>query len=176
MPGMDRHTLGEPRGGSRGDAAEVVIRRATALDVPALLALRLAFDTELAGELPPDGVAAHVAAVREYLESHLPDGRFLAWVAEAPDGTLVGMAGMVVIDRPPHPRSRRPGEGFVYTVYTAPGWRRRGVARRLMEAVIDEARALRLRRVLLRASEDGRALYDALGFVDPGYYRQLDLD
>ena len=176
MPGMDSAVPADPGGEPHADAAAVAVRRASPADVPALLALRLAFDTELAGELPPDRVAAHVASVREYLESHLPDGRFLAWVADTPDGTVVGMAGMVVIDRPPHPRSRRPGEGFVYTVYTAPGWRRRGVARRLMEAVIDHARALRLRRVLLRASEDGRALYDALGFVDPGYYRQLDLD
>ncbi len=86
------------------------------------------------------------------------------------------MAGMVIIDRPPHPRSRRPGEGFVFNVYTDPGWRRRGVARGLMEAVIDHARTLRLRRVMLRTSDAGRGVYDSLGFVDPGHYRQLDLD
>ena len=173
---MDGPAPGEQHDEPRADPADVAIRRATAADVPAVLELRLAFDRELAGELPPDRAPAHVASVREYLESHLPDGRFLAWMAEAPDATLVGLAGMVVIDRPPHPRSRRPGEGFVYNVYTVPAWRRRGVARRLMEAVLDEARALRLRRVLLRTSDDGRALYDELGFVDPGYYRQLDLD
>lgn len=169
---MDDPARDEPPGG-HGD---VTIRRATVADLASLVELRLAFDRELAGELGADRVVAHEEAVRAYLESHLPDGRFLAWVAETAGGILVGMAGMVVIDRPPHPRSRRPGEGFVYNVYAVPGWRRRGVARRLMEAVIDHARALRLRRVLLRTSDAGRGIYDALGFVDPGYYRQLDLD
>jgi GNAT superfamily N-acetyltransferase len=166
----------DPRDESLADAPAVIIRRANATDVPAVLELRLAFDAELAGQLPPERARAHVASAREYLETHLADGRFLAWVAEVPDGTLVAMAGMVVIDRPPHPRSRRPGEGVVYNVYTAPAWRGRGIARHLMEAVIESARTLRLRRVLLRTSDAGRPLYDSLGFVDPGNYLQLDLD
>ncbi|MCU0483057.1 MAG: GNAT family N-acetyltransferase [Chloroflexi bacterium] len=159
-----------------GGNPEVGVRRAVPADVPLLLELRLAFDAELAGLPPAERVTGHAAAVRDYLESHLADGRLLAWAAEAADGTLVGMAAMVVIDRPPQPRSRRPGEGFVYNVYVAPGWRRRGIARRLMDAVIDAARELGLRRVVLRTSAAGQPLYDSLGFVDPGYYRQLDLD
>jgi GNAT superfamily N-acetyltransferase len=154
----------------------VSVRRAVPADVPALLELRLTFDAELAGELPAERAADHAAAVRGYLESHLPDGRVLAWVAAAADGSIVAMAAMVLIDRPPHPRSRRPGEGFVYNVYVAPAWRRQGIARRLMEALIDAARDLDLRRVVLRTSAAGQPLYDSLGFVDPGYYRQLDLD
>jgi GNAT superfamily N-acetyltransferase len=172
MPGMDVPARDDPP----ADPGYVTIRRATAADLASLVPLRLAFDHELAGELPADRAVAHEEAVRAYLESHLPDGRFLAWVAETPSGALVGMVGMVVIDRPPHPRSRRPGEGFVFNVYTVPDWRRRGVARRLMQALIDHARALRLRRLLLRTSDAGRGVYDALGFADPGYYRQLDLD
>lgn len=174
---MDGTSAGGPLPAAQGDALpEATIRRATAADLQAVLELKLALDLELAGALPAERVPDHEASVREYLGSHLADGRYLAWVAEAPDGTLVGTVGMVLIDRPPHPRSRRPGEGFVYNVYTVPGWRGRGIARRLMEAVIDAARMLRLRRVLLRTSHDGRELYDSLGFVDPGYYRQLDLD
>lgn len=157
------------------------VRRATADDVPTLVRLRLAFDLELAGELAPDRAAEHRAEVEAYLADRVPDGRFLAWVAEAADGArdgaqLIGMAGMIPLDRPPHPGSRHRGEGFVFNVYTVPGWRRRGVARALMEAAIAHARAAGLRRVLLRTSEAGRPVYRALGFVDPGYYRQLDLD
>ena len=152
------------------------IRRATAVDIPVLVELRLAFDRELAGELSPDRREEHRRGIEEYLVSHLPDGRFAVWVAETARGELVAMAGLVTVGRPPHPRSRRHGEGFVYNVYTVPAWRHRGLATALMSALTAYAREIRLRRLVLRTSDDGRELYDRLGFIDPGNYRQLDLD
>lgn len=151
------------------------VRRAAAADIPALVGLRLAFDRELAGEPPADRVDEHRASIEAYLRSHLPDGRFRVWVADAA-GEVIGMAGLVVIDRPPHPRSRRAPEAMVFNVMTAPAWRRRGVGRAIMQAVIADGRALGCRRLVLRASDDGSHLYAALGFVDPGTWRQLDLD
>ncbi len=151
------------------------VRRGTAADIPALVDLRIAFDIELAGPLPADRVDEHRASIDAYLRSHLPDGRYRMWVAEAA-GVVVGMAGMVVIDRPPHPRSRRSPEAMVFNVMTTSAWRRRGVGRAVMEAVIADGRALGCRRLVLRASDDGSHLYAALGFADPGTWRQLDLD
>jgi GNAT superfamily N-acetyltransferase len=50
-------------------------------------------------------------------------------------------------------------------VYTEPAWRRRGVADALMRQVIRWAEAERLDRLVLHASEAGRALYQRLGFA-----------
>ena len=83
----------------------------------------------------------------------MPDGRYRMWVADAA-GEVVGMAGLVVIDRPPHPRSRRAPEAMVFNVMTAPAWRRRGVGRAVMEALIADGRALGCRRLVLRASDE----------------------
>lgn len=151
------------------------IRRATLDDVPALVELRIAFDRELVGGVPIEPADEHRARVEEYLRSHVPDGRFRVWVADAA-GDLVGMAGLIVIDRPPHPRSRRAPEAMVFNVMTQPAWRRRGVGRAMMEAVIADGRALGCRRLLLRTSDAGNDLYAGLGFSDPGRWRQLDLD
>jgi GNAT superfamily N-acetyltransferase len=151
------------------------VRRATAADIPALVELRIAFDTELAGELPIERAGEHRARIDEYLRSHVPDGRFRVWVADA-GGQVVGMAGLVAIDRPPHPRSRRAPEAMVFNVMTVSAWRRRGVGRAIMEAVIADGRALGCRRLVLRTSDEGSNLYAGLGFSDPGNWRQLDLD
>ena len=151
------------------------VRRATPVDIPELVELRIAFDFELAGPRPAERADEHRASIEAYLRSHVPDGRYRMWVADAA-GVVVGMAGMVVIDRPPHPRSRRAPEAMVFNVMTAPAWRRRGVGRAVMEALIDDSRALGCRRLVLRASDDGSHLYAALGFSDPGNWRQLDLD
>jgi GNAT superfamily N-acetyltransferase len=151
------------------------VRRATASDIPALVELRIAFDRELAGEGPIELTGEHRALTDEYLRSHVPDGRFRVWVADAA-GDLVGMAGLVVIDRPPHPRSRRTPEAMIFNVMTVAAWRGRGVGRAVMEAVIADGRALGCRRLVLRTSDDGSHLYAGLGFTDPGIWRQLDLD
>jgi ribosomal protein S18 acetylase RimI-like enzyme len=46
-----------------------------------------------------------------------------------------------------------------------PAWRRRGVADRLMRAVLDGLAVRGIRRVVLHASNEGRRLYERLGFV-----------
>jgi GNAT superfamily N-acetyltransferase len=166
-----QRTRREPRRPARGFR----VRPATAADIPGLVELRLGFDVELAGPLPADRAAEHRAQVADYLTSHVPDGRFLVWVAEA-GGSLVGMAGLVIVDRPPHPRSSRSPEAFVFNVYTVPAWRGRGVATAIMDALIAHARERHARRVILRTSDDGRGVYERLGFRDPGFWLQLDLD
>ena len=151
------------------------VRRATATDIPALVELRIAFDRELAGEMPIEMADGHRQRTEAYLQSHLPDGRFRVWVADAA-GKVVGMAGLIVIDRPPSPRSRRAPEAMVFALMTVPAWRRRGVGRAVMDALIADGRTLGCRRLVLRTSDEGNHLYAALGFADPGNWRQLDLD
>ena len=54
---------------------------------------------------------------------------------------------------------------LVVNVYTEPGSRGRGIARALMQALMEWAAARRFDRVLLHSSVAGRALYVSLGFV-----------
>jgi GNAT superfamily N-acetyltransferase len=152
------------------------VRRATRVDLPVIVDLRLAFDRELlGGDLPPDRVGPHRSQVADYLATHVDGATYRLFVAEE-GGRIVGMGGLVVVDRPPHPRSRRSAEGFIVNVYTLPRWRGRGVGRAIMDALVGEGRQLRLRRVWLRTSEEGRPLYESMGFRDPGNYLALDLD
>ncbi len=50
-------------------------------------------------------------------------------------------------------------------VFTEPAWRRRGLAELLMRHILDWARQERLDRLVLHASDDGRPLYERLGFA-----------
>jgi len=152
------------------------VRPATRADLPVIVDLRLEFDRELlGGDLPPDRVGPHRSQVADYLAMHVDGDGYRLWVAEE-GGRIVGMGGLVVVDRPPHPRSRRSGEGFIVNVYTLRRWRGRGVGRAVMDALVADARALLLRRVYLRTSDAGRTLYEEMGFRDPGNYLALDLD
>jgi len=56
-------------------------------------------------------------------------------------------------------------EAIVLNVYVEPAWRRRGVADALMRAVLDGLAGRGIRRIVLHASDDGRRLYERLGFM-----------
>jgi len=109
--------------------------------------------------------------IREMLET----GEYVGWVASpnnAPD-QIVGGAGVQLRRTLPHPVGKPHGEitiadgrhAIIINVFTEPEWRRRGVARLLMNEIIAYARRDRLDRLVLHASEEGRALYDQMGFV-----------
>ncbi|HWB39853.1 MAG TPA: GNAT family N-acetyltransferase, partial [Gemmatimonadales bacterium] len=59
----------------------------------------------------------------------------------------------------------------VLNVYVERPWRRRGVARRLMEAILSWAPGAGIVRLVLHPSSEARALYDSLGFVPTGELR-----
>ncbi len=69
--------------------------------------------------------------------------------------------------KPVHPGLRSPENVVVYVlnVFVDPGHRSRGIARALMVAITDWARAAGHHVVELHASDQGRPLYESLGFA-----------
>ena len=56
-------------------------------------------------------------------------------------------------------------DGLLHAIYTHPNFQGRGVGRALMEAALQEAERLGLKRVHLEASQNARGFYEKLGFV-----------
>lgn len=133
----------------------MTIRPATKADLEALIALRIQL---LEAEEP--GFEATLSA---WFRSHLADGSFLAWVADDA-GRVVAASGLTVIDRPPYPGNHRGLDGLVTNMYTLPAYRRRGLARQLLEALIAHARQVGIQRLFLEASREGQPLYEEFGF------------
>ncbi len=117
----------------------------------------------------------------ERVRPSLASGEYIGWLVPHPakaDKIIAG-AGVMVRGIPPIPLPRASGETIVYdrgqalivNVFTEPEWRRRGIARRLMERIIAWCREQRIESVVLHASEDGRALYEQLGFIQTNEMR-----
>ncbi len=62
---------------------------------------------------------------------------------------------------------------YVNAVYVQPAYRRRGIAKNLMQLAVGWARERGCSRVRLRASNDGRYLYEQIGFRTG---REMELD
>lgn len=79
---------------------------------------------------------------------------------------------MTVLPTADHPTGLR---AHLMNVYTPPGFRRRGIARTLVTALIDEAQQRGATEISLDATAAGRPLYRALGFRDNGEVMTLHL-
>lgn len=111
----------------------------------------------------------------ERVREQLTTGEYIGWLACSADslGKIIGGAGVQLRRVMPHPLTSPKGEAgigegrhaIILNVYTQPAWRRRGVAALLMRHIIDWSRAEKLDRLVLHASDEGRALYEKLGFV-----------
>ncbi len=141
------------------------VRRARPSDAPALAAAVRGLLVELGGE-PPDAAAARNAA-QALLDD--PSGGAVL-VAEAGD-RIVGVLAASWL-RALHAPG---GYGLIQELWVDPAWRRRAVARELMQAFLELARDRRIERVevgLPRAGFAGigatEAFYRASGFSELG--------
>lgn len=145
------------------------IRLATLADVPTLVHHRVAMFRDM-GELTEHTEQPLAQASESFFRTTVPSGEYLAWLAFTADTSRRVVAGAGLWLRPMIPRPYAHGiaqgvEALVVNVYTEPEWRRRGLAALVMRHLLDYTREHHIARVLLHASNDGRALYESLGFV-----------
>jgi len=155
--------------------AAATIRPAVAADIPTILEHRLAM---LASVFPDDGSDRPNAgdtreANRVWIDAHFGVD-FFVWIAER-DGRPLASAAIQWFDHPPSQINPAGREAYILNVYTDPAARRQGLARQLMERLVEEARAAGTNRVWLRASAEGRPLYESIGF-EPSNYLQRRFD
>jgi GNAT superfamily N-acetyltransferase len=156
-------------------AGRVALRPATAADMAVLIEHRLAMMNDIFGlEVGlPAGTETLRSANEKWMAEHF--GRdFSAWIAEL-DGRPVASAGLMWFEHPPGPVNPAGREAYILNVYTRPEARRMGLARALFQKLVDEAKAAGVRRIWLRASDEGRPLYESMGFAT-GNYLQLRQD
>ena len=113
-------------------------------------------------------------ALRDYYDRHFGDYSFRAWVA-IHDGEIVGTCGMSIVEKPPYFSCQTGRIGLLSSVYTVPEFRRRGVAKRLVNTAIRFAKMAKCGEVQITASNDGVKLYTALGFIHNGNFMQMKL-
>ena len=137
-------------------------RLATTDDAAELTRLRARLFEEMAPAAVGGGWEAACAA---HLRRGLADGSVLGGVVEGPQpGALV--AGGLVDLRAVTPGPGNPAglEAYVYSMYTERGWRRRGLARAVLERLLAEVRRRGVAVVELHATADGEPLYRSAGF------------
>ena len=138
------------------------IRLAKTNDIEAMMSSRLEM-LKVVNDLPADYVYSE-EMVRESRDYFL-HGDHMTVLAMDGDA-VIGCASMSFIRIMPtfaHPTGKR---AHLMNVYTRSEYRRRGIARKMVELLIDEAWKAGATEISLDATASGRPLYESMGFTD----------
>jgi len=152
--------------------AGAAIRAATPADLEAILHHRRRMCEDM-GHRDAAVLDAMVADCRGRLRRWLEEGVYRGWLVER-EGAVVAGGGIIVSAWLPNAADPQDRRATILNVYTEPAHRRQGLARALMEEMLRWCREQGFRAVTLDASDDGRALYESMGFR-PTPQMRLDL-
>ena len=151
---------------------KIIYRKTTKADMKILMKLRREMLREvngLSGEYEYD--ENFIFESRRYFES----GEQTTVIAS--DGeTLVGCASLSytwIMPTFSHPTGNR---AHLMNVYTRADYRRRGISKKMVEILIDEAKENGVTEISLDATEMGRPLYESLGFKTSDSCMVMDLE
>lgn len=144
-------------------AGDITFRMARVDDAPIIGHHRRAMFTDM-GYADIASLDAMDAAFAPYVRRALADGSYRGWLAVTSERHVVAGGGLIVHEWPATPRNADTQHAYILNMYTEPEYRRRGIARCILNAILDCCRAEGLHSVSLHASEFGRPLYVSMGF------------
>jgi GNAT superfamily N-acetyltransferase len=116
------------------------------------------------GLVDEDDAEKLIAASAPWFIDVLQRSLYKGWVVEQ-NSQIVAGGGLHLSEIGRLPGSFRVGtSAHIANVYTQAGHRKRGVARALLEEMLRWCQESRIDQTTLTASNDGRALYESLGF------------
>ncbi|MGO4289340.1 GNAT family N-acetyltransferase [Chitinophaga sp. RAB17] len=142
----------------------ITYRKADITDIPQLVHLRLQFLKEIYPKADNSQDVVLQDHLRVYLTEHLSKNNFVNWFADA-EGKVVASAGIVFYNQPPLYHNLEGKVAYILNVYTLPAFRRKGIAKTLLQKLMEEAKERNTGKVSLHTSKDGRLLYEQFGFV-----------
>ena len=109
-----------------------------------------------------------------YFNEHINKKDFIGIIGEF-NGRVVSVAYLIITDFPPNPGIKEGKCGTLLNVFTFPEYRKKGIAKKLIEKIINEAKFMGIESIELKSTEDGYNLYKNLGFVENNEYKNMNL-
>jgi len=142
---------------------EFRIRPATVTDAATIAHHRAAMFQDM-GRISGEEYTLLRAATESWIAGVLANQQYVGWLVED-SGAIVAGGGILLREQFPTPGCYKTGKwAHIMNVYTKPEYRRRGLARRLMHLMIEWCTAQKIDQLTLSASDEGRPLYQSLGF------------
>lgn len=100
----------------------------------------------------------------EYYRRALENGEHIAYLVYD-NGTFIGAGGVSFYQVMPTYHNQTGKKAYIMNMYTAPEYRRQGIAIHILDLLVNDTRELGVSQIALEATEMGRPLYEKYGFV-----------
>ncbi len=101
---------------------------------------------------------------REYYKSALETGVHIAYLVYD-NGKFIGAGGVSFYRVMPTYHNTSGQKAYIMNMYTAPKYRRKGIAYHTLDLLVKEAKKRGIVQITLEATQMGRPLYEKYGFV-----------
>jgi len=142
---------------------DIKIRPATLSDIATILHHRRSMYEDM-GRRDERALSMMAESSEPYFREALSDGTYRGFLAENKEGRVIAGGGIVISPWPTHPSELHARRAMILNMYTEKDYRRRGIAKRLMLTMLEYLRKQGFPKVSLHASDEGRPLYESLGF------------
>lgn len=99
-----------------------------------------------------------------YYKKALASGEHIAYLVYA-EGKFIGAGGVSFYQVMPTYHNPSGKKAYIMNMYTAPDYRRQGVAFHTLDLLVRDAREKGVSQIMLEATDMGRPLYEKYGFV-----------
>ena len=112
--------------------------------------------------------------LKVFFTNQLTSNQYIQWLVEV-DDDVIATGAIQFIAFPPSYFNPTGNRGYILNMYTRSGMRGKGLARQMLDRLLDEARTRNVRHLFLISSEMGKPLYKKFGFKENDIYMEYFL-
>ncbi|MCU9601949.1 GNAT family N-acetyltransferase [Pallidibacillus thermolactis] len=146
------------------------IRKATINDIWKLVDLRKVQLID-EGQEPMSDVDQHMY---EFFKNRFMEDSIIQYLVED-SGEIIATGAVIFYEFPPSFTNISGIRAYIANMYTKDEYRGQGLAKKILNKLIEEVKAKGLTKIFLQASEMGRPVYKKVGFHEVEYYLEMDL-
>ena len=138
-------------------------RKASQNDIENLSAMRVSMLCEN-GHYDSDFQERLFKNTLEYLNKGISDNSVGVWVATSKN-EIIAMCCLSYFHLPPNELCMSGKSAHLGNMYTVPSFRNKGIASKLLEIIVAEAKKNQCERIVLVPTKSGKPIYEKFGFV-----------
>ncbi len=136
------------------------IRRATIKDLDRLIKNRIKFVSDIGEISSPEEFSESTS---NYFKSHIEKDDLIIWMAVDKD-EIVATVELSIYEIMPTLSCMCGKTGYLLNVWTDENYRRQGLATKLLDNTLEDAKKAGVMNISLKATNQGRPVYEKLGF------------
>ena len=146
-----------------GRMNEITFHKAGQSDVQDLVKHRILFALELSGEQNEAMISRLKQQMTDYFSKATAEGGCISFLAKC-EGKVAGIGSVHVREQPGNFKNPSGKWGYIMNMYTVPEFRRRGVCKGILNALVEEAGKEGITAFELHATKEGELVYKQNGF------------